>query len=166
LMHFWPNDTAVAELWQSDLAKIGVKLNIKEVDQGAFSTAWFNDCTAGTAPNVGPISTLGVGGDYPSAWEVAWQVYPSDRPGMKCSPVYITEPFVNEQFKKISSELDAGKRQILFQELYDNLAENAYTLWIGQAVDLVTMRDVVQGYKYYFSMGGNYVPLTQMSLTK
>jgi peptide/nickel transport system substrate-binding protein len=165
-MHFWPNDTEVLEFWQADLANIGVKLNIQETDQGTWSTAWFSECTASTAPNIGQISTMGVGGDYPSAWEVAWQVYPSDRPGTKCSPLYITDPWVNEQFKKISNELDPAKREALFKELYDNLADGAYALWIGQGVDLVTMRDVVQGYQYSFSMGGNYLPLEQMSLTK
>ena len=36
MMHFWPNDSAVLEFWQSDLAKIGVKLNITGDDQGSL----------------------------------------------------------------------------------------------------------------------------------
>ena len=167
VMHFWPNDSAVAEFWQADLAKIGVKLNIQETDQGTWSTAWFNDCTAGTAPNIGQISTMGVGGDYPSAWEVIAQVYPVPRlGGGKCSAVYIDDSALNDLFSKITNTTDPGQRQSLFQNLYDTIATDAGAIWIGQGVDLVTMRDVVQGYKYYFSMGGNYVPLSQMSLTK
>jgi len=167
VMHFWPNDSAVAEFWQADLAKIGVKLNIQETDQGTWSTAWFNDCTAGTAPNIGQISTMGVGGDYPSAWEVIAQVYPVPRlGGGKCSAVYIDDSALNDLFNKITDTTDPGQRQSLFQNLYDTIAGDAGAIWIGQGVDLVTMRDVVQGYKYYFSMGGNYVPLSQMSLTK
>jgi len=167
VMHFWPNDSAVAEFWQADLAKIGVKLNIQETDQGTWSTAWFNDCTAGTAPNIGQISTMGVGGDYPSAWEVIAQVYPVPRlGGGKCSAVYIDDSALNDLFSKITNTTDPGQRQSLFQNLYDTIAGDAGAIWIGQGVDLVTMRDVVQGYKYYFSMGGNYVPLSQMSLTK
>jgi len=167
VMHFWPNDSAVAEFWQADLAKIGVKLNIQETDQGTWSMAWFNDCTAGTAPNIGQISTMGVGGDYPSAWEVIAQVYPVPRlGGGKCSAVYIDDSALNDLFSKITNTTDPGQRQSLFQNLYDTIANDAGAIWIGQGVDLVTMRDVVQGYKYYFSMGGNYVPLSQMSLTK
>jgi ABC-type transport system substrate-binding protein len=92
--------------------------------------------------------------------------FPSDRPGTKCSNVYLNDTKINEQFKKISSELDPDKRKALFQELYDNLADLSPVLWIGQGMDLVTVRDVVQGYKYSFSMGGNYLPLADMSLTK
>jgi peptide/nickel transport system substrate-binding protein len=166
VLHFWPNDTAVAEFWQADLAKIGVTLKIQETDQGTWSTAWFNNCSASTAPNIGQISTMGVGGDYPSAWEVAWQVFPSDRPGTKCSNVYLDDKTINSLFKQISGELDPDKRKALFQQLYDNLADLSPVIWIGQGMDLVTVRDVVQGYKYSFSMGGNYLPLADMSLAK
>ena len=167
LLHFWPNDTAVVEFWQADLAKIGVKLNIQETDGGTWGTAWFNDCTAGTAPNIGQISTMGVGGDYPSAWEVMAQVYPTPRlGGGKCSAVYINDSVVNDLYNQIANTTDTTKRQGLFQSLYDTISDDAGAIWIGQGVDLVTMRDVVQGYQYYFSMGGNYVPLTQVSLTK
>lgn len=164
LMGFWPNDAAVAEFWQADLAKIGVKLNIQQVDQGVWSTAWFNECTASTAPNIGQISAMGVGGDYPSAWELLAQVYPTPRlGGGKCSAVYIDDPKVNELFTQISQTTDAAKRKDLFQNLYDTIAEDAGAIWIGQAVDLVTMRDVFSGYEYSFSTGGNYVPLIKMS---
>jgi peptide/nickel transport system substrate-binding protein len=167
LMHFWPNDTAVLEYWQADLAKIGVTLKIQETDQGTWSKAWFDNCTAGTAPNIGQISTMGVGGDYPSAWEVIGQVYPTPRlGGGKCSAVYINDPVVNDTYNKIAETTDPTQRQSLFQTLYNQIAEDAGAIWIGQAVDLVTLRDVVEGYQYYFSMGGNYVPLMDMSLTK
>ncbi len=165
-LHFWPNDTAVLEFWQADLAKIGVKLNIQETDQGAWSTAWFNECTAGTAPNIGQLSTMGVGGDYPSAWEVAWQVFPSDRPGTQCSPVYLSDPQINALFHQIAQTVDPAARKTLFQQLYDTLGEQVPALWIGQALDLVVVRDSVQGYSYTFSLGGNYVPLTQVTLVK
>jgi len=162
-----PNDSAVLEFWQAELAKIGVKLNIQQVDYGTWSTAWFNDCTAATAPNIGQISALGVGGDYPSAWEVIAQVYPTPRlGGGKCSAVYIDNPKLNDLFNQITNTTNAKERQALFQELYNTIAEDAGAIWLGQGTDLVTMRDVVQGYQYYFSMGGNYVPLTKISLTK
>ncbi len=167
LMHFWPNDTAVAEYWQADLAKVGITLKIQETDQGTWNTAWFNDCTASTAPNIGQISTMGVGGDYPSAWEVIAQVYPTPRlGGGKCSAVYLDNANLNDTFNQITDTTDANQRKQLFQKLYDTIAEDAGAIWIGQGVDLVSMRDVVQGYQYYFSMGGNYIPLTQITLTK
>jgi peptide/nickel transport system substrate-binding protein len=159
-----PNDTAVLEFWQADLAKIGVTLKIQQVDYGTFDQGWFK-CNAATAPNLGQASALGVGGDYPSAWEVLAQVYPTPRlSGDKCSVVYLDSPKLNETFNKITQSTDPTERQTLFQSLYDTIADEAGAIWVGQGMDLVTMRDTVQGYEYYFSRGGNYIPLDKISL--
>jgi ABC-type transport system substrate-binding protein len=164
-MGFFPNDAAVLEYWQADLAKVGITLTIQEMDGGVFGTAWFTDCTAGTSPNIGQVSALGVGGDYPSAWEVAAQVFPVPRlGGAKCSAVYIDDARVNELFTSIAGETSAAARAPLFQELYDTLADDAGAIWIGQALDLVVYSNALSGYKYYFSMGGNYLPLDTMTL--
>jgi len=165
VLHFWPNDTAVVKLWQADLAKIGVKLNIQEMDGSAWSSIWFDQCAASSDPTMGEISTMAVGGDYPSAWEVLAQVYPTPRlGGGKCSAVYVDNPLVNNLFTNLANTTDPAFRQTLFQNLYDTVAEDDAAIWIGQAVDLVTLRDAVQGYQYSFALGGNYIPLTQMSL--
>jgi peptide/nickel transport system substrate-binding protein len=164
-MGFFPNDAAVLEYWQADLATIGVTLKIQEMDGGVFGTAWFTDCTAGTSPNIGQVSALGVGGDYPSAWEVAAQVFPVPRlGGAKCSAVYIDDAKVNELFTSIAGETSADARAPLFQELYDTLADDAGAIWIGQALDLVVYSNALSGYAYSFSMGGNYLPLDVMTL--
>jgi peptide/nickel transport system substrate-binding protein len=162
-----PNDQAVLELWQADLKKLGVTLKIQDVDMGTWSTAWFTDCTAATAPNIGQISTMQVGGDYPSAWEVVAQVYPVPRlGGGKCSVNYINNPTLNDTFNKIAATTDPAARKTLFQKLYDTIAADAGVINIGQGNDLVVTRDVVQGYTYYFSRGGNYLPLASMFLLK
>jgi ABC-type transport system substrate-binding protein len=164
-MGFFPNDSAVLEYWQADLAKVGITLTIQELDGGVFGTAWFNDCTAGTSPNIGQVSALGVGGDYPSAWEVGAQVFPTPRlGGAKCSAVYIDNPDVNELFTSIAGETTADGREPLFKALYNTLAEDAGAIWIGQALDLVVYTNNLSGYQYYFSMGGNYLPLDTMNL--
>lgn len=161
-----PNDTSVLEFWQADLAKICVTLKIQQVDYGTFNSAW-NRCKANTTPNIGQASALGVGGDYPSAWEVMAQVFPTPRlSGDPCSIVYINDAKVNELSTKITETVDPAQRKDLFQQLYDTLADDAGAIWLGQGVDTVTLRDVVQGYQYFFSEGGNYLPLAQMSLSK
>lgn len=163
-----PNDQAVLEYWQADLATIGVTLKIQQADYGTWSQAWFTDCNAPTAPNMGQISALGVGGDYPSAWEVLAQVVPNPRlGGAKCSATYVDDPVINDLMNtKIPATTDPAQRKALFQQLYDTLATDSGAIWLGQGVDLVTMRDVVKGYQYFFSRGGNYIPLAQMSLEK
>jgi peptide/nickel transport system substrate-binding protein len=160
-----PNDQAALELWQADLKAIGVTLNIQDVDAGTWGDAWMNNCTAASAPNIGQISTMQVGGDYPSAWEVMGQVVPVPRlGGGKCSMDYMNDPVVNDTYNKIAATTDPATRKQLFQKLYDALAADAGIIWIGQGNDLVVTRDVVQGYQYYFSMGGNYLPLASMFL--
>ena len=159
-----PNESAVLEFWQADLAKIGVTLKIQQVDYGTFDQGWFK-CNAATAPNLGQASALGVGGDYPSAWEVLAQVYPTPRlSGDECSVVYLNTPELNDTFKKVTQSTDPAERQTLFQTLYDTIANEAGAIWVGQGMELVTMRDAVQGYEYYFSRGGNYIPLEKISL--
>ncbi len=159
-----PNDTAVLEFWQADLAKIGVTMKIQQVDYDTFDKGWFK-CNAVTAPNLGQAVALGVGGDYPSAWEVLAQVYPTPRlSGDACSVVYLNTPELNDTFKQITASTDAAERQTLFQSLYDTIANEAGAIWVGQGTDLVAMRDTVQGYEYFFSRGGNYVPLEKISV--
>ena len=161
-----PNDTTVLEFWQADLAKIGVTLKIQQVDWGTFDSTWFR-CKATAESTIGQIAALGVGGDYPSAWEVLAQVYPTPRlSGDPCSVVYLDNATINDLFQKIGKATNPGERKTLFQSIYDAIADDAGAIWLGQGADLVTMRDVVQGYQYYFSRGGNYLPLAEMSLTK
>ncbi len=166
VMGFWPNDKAVLEFWQADLAKIGVRLIIQEIDGGTWGDAWWN-CTATTARNIGQMSAMAVGADYPSAWELLAQVYPVPRlGGGKCSVVYLDNPAINEAFKKLETTTNTAERKAIFDGLLDTIAQDAATIWVGQGMDLVTRRDVVKGYSYSFAMGGNYVPLTEISLSK
>jgi peptide/nickel transport system substrate-binding protein len=163
-----PNEQAILESWQADLATIGVTLKIQQADYATWSEAWFTNCTAPTAPNMGQISSLGVGGDYPSAWEVLAQVVPNPRlGGNKCAATYVDDKVVNDLMNvTIPATTDPAQRKQLFQQLYDQLATDSGAIWIGQGVDLVVLRDVVKGYSYSFSYGGNYLPLAQMSLTE
>jgi peptide/nickel transport system substrate-binding protein len=165
VVHLWPNDSAVVEAWKVDLAKIGVKVQIHEVNADEWSKAWFDRCAAGSTPGLGQISTMTVGGDYPSAWEVLAQVYPTPRlGGGQCSAVYINNPLINNLSNKLVTTFEPKSRQALFQSLYDALAEDSGAIWIGQAVDTLILRSSLRGYRYFFSMGGNYIPLAEMTL--
>lgn len=166
-MNLWSNDAAVLEFWRADLKKIGVTLLIQELDGATWSNIWFNECAAAASPEIGPISAMSVGGDYPSAWEVLAQVFPVPRlGGGRCSAVYRDNPVINDTILKISQTTSSAERAAYFQILYDAIAEDASAIWVGQGQDLIAMRDVVQGYEYSFSKGGNYLPLQKMSLTR
>jgi peptide/nickel transport system substrate-binding protein len=161
-----PNDQAVLEYWQADLATIGVTLKIQQADNGAWSQAWFTDCTAPTTKNMGQISALGIGGDYPSAWELLAQVVPNPRlGGEKCPATYVDDPVVNDLMNvQIPGTTDPAQRKALFQKLYDQLATDAGAIWLGQGVDTIVVRKGISGYGYTFALGGNYLPLAQMSM--
>ncbi|MEI7989928.1 MAG: ABC transporter substrate-binding protein, partial [Chloroflexota bacterium] len=159
-----PNDQAMLETWQADLAQVGVTLKIEQIDPAVFDKGWFK-CNADKTPNLGQAAALGVGGDYPSAWEVMAQVYSVPRlGGEKCAVTYVDDAKLNEQFAKLTNTTDPAERKTLFQGIYDQLAELAGAIPVGQGMDLVVMRDAVQGYEYSFSRGGNYIPLEKISL--
>jgi peptide/nickel transport system substrate-binding protein len=165
VMGFWANDKAVLEFWQADLAKIGVTLNIQQIDGGTWGDAWWN-CKATETPNIGQISAMAVGADYPSPWELLAQVYPTPRMGGECSTVYLNNPLVNESMQKLLLETNSANRKTIFEPMLESIADDAGAIWVGQAMDLVIMRDVVRGYEYSFARGANYFPLEKMSLTK
>ncbi len=166
LTHTWPNDSAVAAQWKADLARINVRLQVREVDPAAWSKAWFEQCDPAAA-GLGQVSTMAVGGDYPSAWEVIAQVYPTPRlGGGQCSAVYINNPLVNTLSNNLVTTFEPKSRQALFQSLYNALAEDGGAIWIGQAVDTLILRTNLRGYSYFFSMGGNYIPLPAMTVVE
>ena len=156
---------AVAEYWQNDLAQIGVNLKLVQTDWGTFGQSWWTDCSASTNPNMGQLTTFGIGGDYPSAWETIWQIYPK-MPNVPCDTLYIDDPKVNKLFDDISLETDPAKREVLFKDLYEYLNEQAYALWIGQGKALAAYRDWVKGYEYTFAYSPYHAPLDQMWLEK
>ena len=164
LTHGWPEDSAVAQLWQSDLAKIGVQMTLLETDTSTFYPAWFG-CSAGTVPGVGE----GFGGswaaDYASAWELLYQSY-YHLAARDCTAFYSSNPQVNVLFDKVAGETDMAARQPLMEALNELLTEDAQALWVGEVYDRIAVRAGVQGYAYTNIWGSDYVPLENMYLTK
>jgi peptide/nickel transport system substrate-binding protein len=160
----WPEDTAVAELWQSVLQDIGVKLNIKDQDKGVWNKAWWG-CTATENPNIGELSTMAISGDYPSAWETMMQVFPMI-PGQDCTAVYINDSEVNDLFTQIAAANDVAKRKPLLENLYEQLNQKAYALQVGEAVSVISYRDWVKGYYYSFALSREGFPAYDMWLEK
>jgi peptide/nickel transport system substrate-binding protein len=157
-------NTSIAELWQPILQGIGVKLNIQETDKGVWGKAWWG-CNALTAPNMGELSFLAISGDYPSAWETMWQVYPMIS-GQKCTAVYINDSVVNQLFTDIAGATDTATRKPLFEKLYERLNSQAYALQMGEQMSLIAYRDVVKGYDYSFAAGDGFFPAYAMWLEK
>ncbi len=162
---FWADDREVLEYWQRDLRRIQIKLVIVEPDPTRWVEAWFNQCSAPTDPELGQVSTMQVGGDYPSALELISQVWTTPRlGGGMCSAVYINNPKINDNAARLAGEDNLDIRYSLFKELYAEIHKDAGAIIIGQVGDEIIIRNQIKGYEYSFALGGNYVPLYKMSI--
>ena len=164
--HYWSGDSEVLQIWQSDLAKIGVTLDIREVDPATFGTAWYT-CKADTIAGTPNGFAGGFTGDYPSSWELLWASYSSPNGNGQCGNSYYAK---NEQattlIDKVARETDTAARKPLMEQLNQVLTDDAEALWIGTRPSLVVMRDVVKGYSYTDMNYVAYVPLAAMSLER
>jgi peptide/nickel transport system substrate-binding protein len=161
---FWEGDAEVVQIWQSDLAKIGVELDILQVDPALFDTAWY-ECNATTVPGSPKGASGSYTADWLSAWSLLWSVYSRDFGG--CGNTFYGE---NEQatqlFDQYAKETDAETRKELMQQLNEILTVDAQTVWIGGRPNLIAMRDVVKGYSYTDLHFNAYVPLAAMWLER
>jgi len=161
----WPNDQALLEFWQADLATIGVQLTITPMDRAAWSETWLG-CQAAGGGNIGQIAAVAVTNNYPSTWQLLAQVYPTPRVGGDCSMTYLDNPVINEGMAELLTITNSAERKEVFETLIDAMAEDASVIWVGQAADTITISNAVKGYRYSFSMGGNYVPLSILTVSK
>lgn len=161
-MGFWPNDEAVLEMWQADLAQIGVTLTIQPLEPASWSEAWLN-CQASGTPGIGQVSALAVSPDYPSLYLLLAEVYSTPRlDGGACSMVYLDNEGVNENLASLGNVSNSAERKAIFDSTLAAIADDAGAIWVGQAMELVVLRNMVRGYSYSFSLGSNYVPLHKM----
>lgn len=154
------NSSLVLEVWQADLAKIGVKMNIEQVDQGQFYTALLTD-----PPEV-PISYLSnMGPDFPGAWSILWYEFNSGfvAPGC-CNYSNYANSRIDEIIAEIEGEFDVGKHETLFTEAFEILEDEVPMLTPINFMHTVAMRDYVQGYRYALALSYQYVPYEEMWL--
>jgi len=149
--------TSVLEVWQADLAKIGVKMNIEVVDQGAFFGAMAEPDWYGVAYISNTM------GDFPDAWSIMNYNLNPDliAPGC-CNLSWYVNDRVAELLKLADQELDPAKRQPLYQEIYDITATEVPEIWIIDFKQMMAFRDNVKGFEYSLGLGYQYLPLETM----
>ncbi len=152
------NSSLVLEVWQADLAKIGVTMHIEPVDQGQFYTALLTD-----PPDV-PVSYLSnMGPDFPDAWSAMWYEFSSDfvAPGC-CNYSNYANPRIDELIAEAEQEFDAKSRDALYAEAFEILEDDVPMLTPLNFMHTVAMRDYVQGYHYVLALSYQYVPYEEM----
>jgi len=157
--HLYRESTPVLEVWQADLAKIGVNMNIEVVDQGAFYSA----LQSPENPEI-PISYMSnTMGDFPDAWSIMnYNLNPATMSPGCCNYSQYDNPRVTELLTQAEQEFDPAKRQVMYQEIYDITAEDVPLIWVFGFKQMMSMRDNVKGFEYSLALGYQYLPLETM----
>ncbi|MCL5257251.1 MAG: ABC transporter substrate-binding protein [Chloroflexi bacterium] len=147
---------ASLEVYQGDLAKIGVKAQIREIPYPTYFEV-IND--PATTPEI--LLGGGLGPDYADGFEMLYVAYGSDN-----VPFDNANRFKNDQvdslLKTAMEELDDTKRYALYKQIIDLVAEQAASSWCIQLNDLIGRREIVQGYEYSFLFTKHFFPFPQM----
>jgi peptide/nickel transport system substrate-binding protein len=125
LMVFGPgSDQTTAELFQANLAQIGITLSIQLIDQGAFTSTFYGDAPAEERPNFMGWSWWP---DYNDAWSVLYPTMSCEQWGSKGANGGF---FCNEDFDALLAEARAASTL----ETYEGLLDEAQTIITEQDV--------------------------------
>ncbi|MAM14002.1 MAG: peptide ABC transporter substrate-binding protein [Rhizobiaceae bacterium] len=132
----------LAQLLQSDAAKIG--LNIKIVEQN-FNNVLGTLSSADTAPDmwIHWASTYFVD---PENW--IGQMYDSSLSGSWKQSAFYSNPKVDELLQGARGATDKAKRQPLYEEASKIVVEDAVDIWIYNTVQLRGLANRIDGYKF------------------
>jgi peptide/nickel transport system substrate-binding protein len=161
-LHLFLNDQLLLEMYQADLAKIGVTLDVKVMDSNAFLgqhlSGNIDDSFMGFIGNIGP--------DFPDAYNMLAGVYAEDSqpPAFCCNFEFYSSPKMEEILVRIEGALDPEERQAAIQEGFDLAFEEVGVIWVFNFKQLIGMRSNVQGWEFNFLLGANYAPFEKMSL--
>jgi len=150
-------DRRLGEMWQADLKKLGIDLNIREMP---IATWWEAQASPETAPQT---FMGGWGNDYADATQQVWAMYYSGNWPPAGSNYYF---YKNEKVDKLLEaariEQDQAKKDQLYQEATEIIYTEAPEVWVMQPNERVALRDNVKGYAYNFSYTFNYFPFEKM----
>ncbi len=132
----FPNTRQLAQILQSDLAKIGVRLTIRDVEP-----AEYREVTWGTKNKFAIVlHEYGRGNRDPDTlFKAAGAWYTKDGMTTFTAPEYVR--LVNEA----GSALDTAKRRKLYDQVARYLADQAFTVPIAPNLTLTAIRSTAQG---------------------
>jgi peptide/nickel transport system substrate-binding protein len=150
-------DRRLGEMWQADLKKLGIDLNIREMP----NATWWD---AQAHPETAPQTFMGGwGNDYADATQQVWAMYYSGNwPPAGSNYYFYKNEKVDSLLKQARVEQDPAKRDQLYQEATEIIYTEAPEVWIMQPNDRIALRDNVKGYEYNFSYGPWYFPFAKM----
>jgi len=136
-----PEYTTIAEIFQSDLAKVGVTLSVKSMDIAALFTAVH-------AQNFNGLYTLN---DSWAAMEPASML----AAGASLNPLKNNAGFSNEEYTRLtqaaSAEPDAAKRKQIYSQLNDFILDQSFGIPLAPSTSRVITKANVKGLEFRFN---------------
>jgi peptide/nickel transport system substrate-binding protein len=141
-----PEIASFAQVYQADLAKIGVKLNIKGVERAVY-----NDLAAKFQYGV-LMSNSGFANFDPAALPLLSRYWDPNNnlAGMNDNAPY--QQLVNT----VSIEADAGKRKTLLSDLNDLILDQCFSIPIATAKHVTAVQAKVNGFRWRASEAVDY----------
>jgi len=132
---------ALAQIMQSDFAKIGVKTNLKPTDPAAFTAQG-----AGTQPQYSGMRLSA--GAFAQLNEAASEFALSRTFGYLSNGAGYYDPAYETLVTSASTEPDAAKRKEMYGKINDYLLDAAYVDVISPYTNIMVMRSNVKNLKY------------------
>jgi peptide/nickel transport system substrate-binding protein len=132
---------ALGQVIQSDLAKIGVKTNLKPTEPAAFTAAG----NGRTPPYNGMRLSAGA---YAQLYEAASEFVLSRTMGYASNLAGFYDPAFEQMVTSATTEPDATKRKALYSQINDYLLDVAYVHTVSAYGNINAMTSKVHGLRY------------------
>ena len=133
-----PEEEASTVIIQSELAKLGIKVNIETVQTAAWNERRANKTIQ-----------AGMDGYTPYAPDPSYVLAFWYQTGAVLNTWQYSNARVDEIAKLSSTEQDASKRQALLEEAQTIIGNDQPVVWLFHPYWNIVMRDNIQGYSYY-----------------
>ena len=141
LAGFQAEYAAIAQVIQSDLAKIGIKTNLKPTDPAAFASTG-----AGQKPTYNGMRLSA--GAFAQLGEAASEFALSRVMGYASNQSSYYDPKFEELVMNASTEPDAAKRKTIYNQINDYLLDAAYCLVFSAYSNIMAARANVRGLRW------------------
>jgi len=150
------------QMYQADLASIGVNLTITTMDGNAMFSEHLNGGPAQALPAIFSFMAA----DYPDAYQLLAIAYGSSSlpPAGCCNFAYYTNPEMDAIITRVETTLDPDERQAALQEGFDLAFADEPLIWLHVFADRAAMKDTVSGWEFNYVNGMAYAPFAKMSL--
>jgi peptide/nickel transport system substrate-binding protein len=145
-----PEYALIGQIWQADLAKVGITMNLKAVEPVALTTSMINVKYQGIGVGTGFYGQLHGGVVWTSPYY---------------GPVNNRSGFQDDKYRELTlavySEADPSKRKPVYDAWNDYVLDHSHVTAISTLLPRAVAQPNVQGLTY--SIGGNYLDVTAAS---